>query len=277
LKAPHVIQAGILTLLFAWAAGGTGMAFHYRARAVQTTEDPQKAETAPRSSRQAAPAADSGPAGAAGPSPLQDAGLADRVRELETQLGSSANLIASLQASQTSRWSREDRPRRDRNDWMEELKATDPERYQEIMERRAEARRRMSETFAVKAAHFLDRDTSLMSRVEEENYHHMISLLDETWRIAEKLNTDTPREERWPLMRQMHENIEVLSPLLDAQREREFRQIALDFGYDDMEAAQFVEYMNKIVDVTTMRSFFESMRAGGPPGSGGRRGSGGPR
>lgn len=272
MNASGIIRAVIGTMLLAAAAGGTAMALHYRARAAQVAEYLQRAKAPIQSILQPAPAADTKSTNATGSPPIQDAGLLARIRELEIQLQSSANLIASLQAAQTNRWQREDGPRRDRNEWMDELKTSDPARYKEIMDRREEARRMMNETFAAKAAHFLERDTSSMSEDEAAQYHQMINLLDDTWRLAESLNAEVPRDQRWPLMRQMRDNIEVLTPLLDAEREREFRQIAADFGYDDVEAEQFAAYMNNLVEITSMRSFFESMRpGGGPPGGPGRR------
>ncbi|MGD9873917.1 MAG: hypothetical protein AB7T27_06560 [Kiritimatiellia bacterium] len=271
MKKSVIINISVWSLLLAAGAASTGMAVHYRTLSEQKTEKLQQAEETVQSLKQAQLAASeekTGAVAAIAAGAAQDTNLTARIRELEIQLQSSANLIASLQAAQTNQWHREDRPRRDRNAWMEELKTSDPERYKEMMARREEAQRKMNESFAAKAAHFLDRDTSAMSEEEAAQYHQMINLLDETWRLAENLNADLPRDQRWPLMRQMHENIETLTPLLDAERISEFQKIATDFGYDDAEAAQFVEYMNNVVEVTSMRSFFESMGRGrgGPPG-----------
>lgn len=280
MKRSGIINISVWSLLLAASAASTGIAVHYRAQIAQQAASLQQAESTVQSleiQNAAITAKTETGNPPAAPAP-QDTNLTARIRELEMQLQSSANLIASLQAAQSNRWDREDRPHRDRNDWMEELKNSDPERYKEMTARREEARRKINEAFAKKAAHFLDRDTSSMSEEEAAQYHQMISLLDETWRLAENLNADLPREQRWPLMRQMRENIETLTPMLDNERTREFQKVAADFGYGEAEAAQFVEYMNKVVEVTSMRSFFESMgrsRSGPPFGGPDRGGEGG--
>ncbi|MBU0678295.1 MAG: hypothetical protein KJ626_09250 [Verrucomicrobia bacterium] len=193
--------------------------------------------------------------------------LRDQILELEHVISERDASIDSLRASQTNitlvstnRWE-------SRRDWLDRIKEEDPERYQEILKQREESRQRMREGFAKKAAHFLDRDKSSMSEDEAAEYQHMLTLLDRTWSLAEQLRGDIPREDRRPLMHEMRDNIVELTPMLDAQRDREFYEIGLDFGYAEDEAVQFVEYLNGIVDVTSMRSFFENMHRGPPPES----------
>lgn len=199
--------------------------------------------------------------------------LQEQIADLEARLREKDGLIAAFRAAQTNEPWREHRAWPDRRARLDELRQSDPKQYEEIMARREEARQRLQQSFAEKAHHFLDRDTSDMSEEERAEYNTMLKLLDDTWRLAERLRTDLPPEERRPVMRNLRENMEVLVPLLDTERDREFRRLAKDFGFADDEAAQFVDYMNNIVEVTSMRSVFDSMRPGRPGGSRGRTGA----
>jgi hypothetical protein len=70
-------------------------------------------------------------------------------------------------------------------------------------------------------------------------------------------------------MRSLRENAEVLVPMLDAERDREFYRLGLDFGYAENEALQFVDYLNGIIEVTSIRPVFDALRPRRPPGFGG--------
>ena len=77
-------------------------------------------------------------------------------------------------------------------------------------------------------------------------------------------------------MRTMHDNMQELAPLMDAERDRAFYQIGLDFGYTESEAQDFTDYLNGVIDVTSMSSLREGMHSGrGGPGGGGFGGDGG--
>ena len=73
----------------------------------------------------------------------------------------------------------------------------------------------------------------------------------------------------------MHENVDELTPLMEAERDRTFYEIGRDFGYTEDEAQDFVEYLNGIIEVTSMRTIFGGMH-GGPGGGGPWGGGGGP-
>ena len=103
-------------------------------------------------------------------------------------------------------------------------------------------------------------------------YKRMLGLLDETWRLSEQMQADLAPEERHDLMRTMHENVDELTPLMETERDRTFYEIGRDFGYTESEAKDFVEYLNGIIEVTSMRALFGGMHGG--PGGGGDRGGG---
>lgn len=192
--------------------------------------------------------------------------LEQQVRALEDELREKEQHIASLQQA-TNRPPREARRPRDRGAWMEELKEGDPERYEEIVTRREEMRNRVKDAFARKSAHFLERDTSTMGEDEQEAHVAMVQLLEETWQIAEQLQADPPRDERWALRREMGEKMSLLGPMLEEERDREFYRLGIESGYDDDEATAFVDYLNEVLDITSMRSLFRGMGGrGGPRG-----------
>ena len=210
----------------------------------------------------------------------------ERVSRLQEQLAEKDRLIASLrkpdEAAPESADSRppnpppgEDRrPWRDRGAWLEEIKQTDPKRYEEIQARREEAKQRTQRSLAEQAAYYLNRDTSTMDETEAAEYKKLMGLLDETWRLAEQMQSELSSEERHALMETMHDNVDELMPLMETERDRAFYEIGLDSGYTESEARDFTDYLNKVIEATSVRNLFEGMhpggRGGGPPDGAGR-------
>ena len=214
----------------------------------------------------------------------------ERVDRLQAQLAEKDRLIASLQKPVEAAPDPagvppsnpppgdDRRPWRDRGAWLEEIKQTDPRRYEEIQARRQESRQRMERSIAEQATYYLKRDTAKMDENELADYNRLLGLLDETWRLAEQMQSDLPSEERHSLMRTMHDNVEELAPLMETERDRTFYEIGLDFGYTESEARDFKDYLNQVIDVTSMRTLFGGMhgsgpRGGGPPDGGGEPGA----
>lgn len=155
-------------------------------------------------------------------------------------------------------------PARAQSNWLDNLREEDPERYAEIQARRTEAQQRVRDSFARKAAHFLYRDTATMDDVERAEYEHMLGLLGETWQMAEQLQSpDLNREERWEIRRDVMNNVRTLTPMLEAERDREFYQLAQQLGYDDQRAGEFVDYINDMIEVSTFGSIMRGPRGGG--------------
>lgn len=201
--------------------------------------------------------------------------LKNKILELETQLRRREKMIEDMQrmsATETQPES-EYRPPRDRRDWMAEMRENDPERYEAIMQRRAQTRQRVQDTFARQAAHFLYRDTENLSKSELEEYNLMLSLLAETWQLSDQMfSDDLSPEDRRDLRRQLSENVRTLRPILADQREREFYEMGRQLGYDDGGAQQFVDYINEMLDLTSMRSIWGGRGGPSGPGGGPRRG-----
>jgi len=144
--------------------------------------------------------------------------------------------------------------------WMESLKESDPVRFKEMQAVREHTKNQMQNSFAKKSLYLLDRDTSGMDGAEAEEYNKMITLLDNTWRLSEKLQMQgLSREERRPLMQSVRDNVKQLAPLLLNERDMEFYRTGLKMGYDETQAAQFVDQMNNVIDVTSVQSLYDSM------------------
>lgn len=204
--------------------------------------------------------------------------LQARVAELEAALLERDRIIAEQQSRSTNRVGRgrggPGGPFRNFTTWLDDLRRTDPQRYEEIMREREERRQRVSEAFAKQATHFLARDTSRMTEEEKSQYNRMLDLLNQTWALSEQLRTDPPPEDGGTIMRTIWQNMQELGPLLETERQREFMDLALSIGYGPKEAAEFVAYLNQILEATSTRSLFPGM-PGGPRGfRGGGRGQG---
>ncbi len=199
------------------------------------------------------------------------------VLDLEARIREKDAMIANFLAAATNAPARTNSPWRGREDWLETMKKEDPARYEEIVKRRDEARKQMENAFAKKAAYLLNQDTSKRSEEEQAEHARLLALLDETWKAAEQLRTEgLPDDQRRALRQTMRENTQQLSPLLEAERNREFYELGVRFGYNDAEAVSLVEYINEVIDLTSMRNVFQGMRGGGnwggpPPGGGPQR------
>jgi len=160
----------------------------------------------------------------------------------------------------------------DQRSWLEQMRANDPERYQEIMERREAARQAARYEIAKKAAHFLFRDDVAMTEEEAGQHMRMMGLLQESLALTERLNADIPAGERQDMVRQLRRNMRDLAPLLESERDKELYRVGKDLGYSDEDAAGFALYIRDVIDLTSVQSIFRStMRGmGGMGGWGGR-------
>ncbi|MBP7830262.1 MAG: hypothetical protein KA248_10130 [Kiritimatiellae bacterium] len=263
------------TLVLAAAAIGAAILYRNQARLAQEQADVARTEaetwrarawTEPAAvapSPQAAPV--EVPAGVA--VRAEDSGAQERIRALETALAEKDRVIWDLQVRATNRPPPEER--RDRGDWMEELRQSDPARYEEMQKRREERQREVSRQYAEKAAYFLKRDTSKMKDEEKASYDLMLQLLDETWRLTEQMRVVNSPEQRRELGMALREKARVLNPLLEEERTRTFVELGEQVGYTGAAAAEFADYLESIIELTSPRGLFR----GGPPGG---RGGGGP-
>ena len=145
---------------------------------------------------------------------------------------------------------------------MERLREQDPGRHAEIMGRFEEARHNAHEVFSQKAEYLLNRDTSKMSDQEKMAHAEMARLFEETMSLSDKLRANPSGEELWEIMRELRGKISALEPMLLEERNGEFYRLGLDLGYNRRESAQFAEYLNSVIDVTSMRNVYQGFRPG---------------
>ncbi len=193
---------------------------------------------------------------------MDERDLRVRIQELETSLRDRELEIRRLQRRLESPPANEAaRPRIDRQEWLENLREDDPERYSQIIERRRNTQNLVNESFARKAAHFLYRDNSHLSEEDIAEHEYMVGLLGETWRLADQMHADSvTREERWQIGRQLMENVRELTPMMGDARDREFYDLALELGYDETGALDFVDYINEMIEVTTFGNIWRGQR-----------------
>jgi len=164
----------------------------------------------------------------------------------------------------------QEQPRRRGRDWMENLRTTDPKRYEEMQQRRQEMQKSVETAWSQTTEYFMNRDTSRMTDQDLEEYNRMMTLLGETWTLRQQLQSGLPPDERRQVMSNVRSNIVVLTPLLDNERDREFYDLAVSLGQSASDAVAFVEYASQITSNTSLRAIFPqgTMRGGMPGGRG---------
>lgn len=188
------------------------------------------------------------------------ASLQARVRELEAALrGPGTNRPSGPGPSWRSRYSPEA---------LAELERTDPAAYQELLARREEARTAANTAISEQAEHLLEADVANLSEIEQAQRNQMLQLVSDTWKMTAAVMATPPPANRGDLTHAIHENLQTLGPLLEVERNREFRALALESGYSDADADLYVEYLNDVIDATSTRPFRQSLRGGGRGGPG---------
>jgi hypothetical protein len=168
---------------------------------------------------------------------------------------------------------RMDRGRRGRwqEEEMENLKKTDPKRYQEIETQRTAFRERIKSDTQDKQSFLSSIDVSRWPADMQENHARIVALYD---KMAEAIaqsgeGGSVDREAQRQLFTQWRETGE----LLNSEQDMLLRDTAQQLGFSGGDADQFVDYIKTIHNVTSPRGFFPG-RGMGPPGRGGEPGAG---
>lgn len=169
-------------------------------------------------------------------------------------------IIFLLQQAATNAPAESQRAQRRMQARWEDLKQTNPQQYEAITNRRAQARQDMAASLAEKAEYLKAGDTSAMTGEEREQYQRMTELLNETRLLTEQLQTESPDVDRRAIMQTLHKNMRELEPLLSAERSREWYNLGLQLGYQEADAKAFGDYLNKVIDLTSLQSMFRNRR-----------------
>lgn len=158
--------------------------------------------------------------------------------------------------------------RRRPSDWMENVRTNDPKRYEEFQQRRLAMQQNIQNAWVQSTNYFMNRDTSRMSRAEQEEYDTMVLLLVQASELNQQLQSGLPREVRQQVLASLRSNLVAVVPLLENERNREIFDAAVALGQSEQDAARMVTYVNQITSNTSLRSILPGVRIGG--GRGGR-------
>lgn len=192
------------------------------------------------------------------------------IAELLAELDAKERLIEQLKQNAEKKPAGESRfPTPDeRRQRLESLKTDDPDAYEEIVRRREEMKQRIQDSFALKAAALLERDTSGMSDEELAQYEEMLSLFNRSWELTDALTSEeASREERMTTFQELREVARDLQPMLQDERQRRFEELAVESGYSRDEAAAFADYINKTIQATSPPGGNRGRRTRPPGGS----------
>ena len=200
---------------------------------------------------------------------LKDVSGIEDVEELKALLAERDAELARLREMMEGR--RNGGDRQSFQDRMAQLKEEDPERYEEMMQRREEFQERMRYDQASRMAAFMDMDTSNMTEEELANHNALLEKLAQIWDqtaetdMMEAMSNPESRREMFTTMREVGE-------MMDAERTVMFKQLGSEVGLDSSDSEDFAAYVESIIETTTIGGG-RGMRGGGPPG-GGRPGGG---
>lgn len=146
--------------------------------------------------------------------------------------------------------------------WMEDLRRTDPARYEEVVRRREQARQELLAARAEQSDFFRQRAEEAPAEDEQTHYRQMAQILDSTWQMMEMLRTELPAEQRRELQGAIRDNLRTLSPMLAAERNKEWRRLGLELGASPAESQAVADRINQVLRVTNTRYLLR--QRGGP-------------
>lgn len=185
---------------------------------------------------------------------------------LRAQLNERDPLLAGgTQTNLPPERNRMDRGRRGRwrEEEMENLKKTDPKRFQEIETQRAAFRERIKTDTQDKQSFLASVDVSKWPAEMQENHAKIVALYDKMADAIAQASEggSADREGQRELFTQWRET----GDLLNAEQEMLLFDTARQLGFEGGDADQFVDYIKTIQNVTSPRGFFPG-RGMGPPG-----------
>lgn len=187
------------------------------------------------------------------------------VRSPESDRQSAEHPVPLTIAATPQRPPEPDRFQRRDSNWMENLRTSDPQRYEEMQRRRQEMREYIQNAWEQRTNYFRSRDTSKMTESELEEYSAMMTLLDETWTLSQRMQADLPADERRRVLSAVRSNMVALAPMLEDERNHEYYDLAVGMGHSEAEAAAFAGYVNQITSNTSLRTIFPGTMRGGMP------------
>jgi len=216
-----------------------------------------------------------------------------RIKELEGLLAERGNDLFDAPDEQPraervagdgeGRRRREGRRGRNQQDWLENMKRDDPERYNQVTNQMANFRR-MRQAHAQSRMEFLSSvDTTSMSAAARETHERLQELLARRDELMNRMDSDMmgpgaegqemTEEERHEMGRTMWEATHEINELNRQERENLIKQTAEALGFQGEEVGEIASTIKAIIDSTEPGFGGPGGRGpGGPGGPGGRRG-----
>lgn len=258
MKRLAVVGAALALFVLGVVAGG----FWWRpAQAAQSVKAPEKAVSKPR-------IAEAGDEAAL-------AALRHRIAELEAQLGEAqatqdeavSNAVAAAKRERGPRWGASR---------LEEMKKTDPARYQQVTNRMAQFRRESRARAEAQLDFLSSVDTSRMSasaRTTHARYQELIAQREE---LSERLHAEgLADDERKAIWEELHGTHRAMLMLGESERTMLVEETARNLGFAGEDVKAISETMRDIVEATEPFHFHGHGRGRGGRGGGGRNASGG--
>lgn len=139
-----------------------------------------------------------------------------------------------------------------------ELKANDPERYQEIMEHYKRKNELMASGVADKMIFFNEMDTTGMSEKELANHELLLEKLAKMHESTENIS-ENPEDIR-NNMRAQWQNFRELRGLMRNERDYLLLDAGKKMGFDDKEASLMRDYIKNTYEITSGKAFFSKRR-----------------
>jgi len=146
------------------------------------------------------------------------------------------------------------------------LRESDPQRYAEIRERMRNLNERMNSAMGHQQEFLSALATDQMSEDQAASHEAFLELLARNREILGLMEVNPETENAGELRRELRENMRQVGELLGVEREIALQAMARDLGYEGEAIPQFQQYVESILDMTSVRSLWSgrSGRGGGP-------------
>ncbi|MCG2681272.1 MAG: hypothetical protein L6455_15085 [Kiritimatiellae bacterium] len=185
-----------------------------------------------------------------------------RIRQLEAALQNNAAQVLTLQQAASNRPAASPQPSRRTRAWLDDLKQSNSAQYEAITRRRDQARQAAQLSLTEQADYFNAGTEATLNENEQAEYQRMAQLFDDTRRLHQQLQADLPPDERHAAQRALRQNMHELEPLLETERSRTWYNLGLQLGYQADDARKFMEYLDKVIDLTSLQSVSRNLNAG---------------
>ncbi len=179
------------------------------------------------------------------------AALKNRVKELEYQL--QAKIMPMEVEVQNSR--KYYAKSGSQKETLEEMKISDPERYERIMNNYKRVDGKITGAVQKKLLYFNELDTNWMTSDQKENHNKLLEKLAKFDEFAQN-NLNKDGEELQDTLKQKHSMIKDLYQDLRAEKGFLINDIGRQYGLSEEDSQSLKQQLNNIDNITSYRSFY---------------------